>query len=567
MKILRRLGRWIRNFFLPPEGSPLWVRLLPFAALGILTIVVIVGGLYGWEYTNSPEFCGTACHTMPPEFTSYLTSPHARIDCVECHIGRGFIAERVTRKAGDINHIISLAFKNYEFPIRADDLRPADETCERCHFPEKFADDSLREIKRFASDENNTPTSTYLTMKTGGGTARQGLGRGIHWHIENDVQYLALDPEEQVIPYVVVSTGNGIVTEYVDSESGLVPDSVDPADLRQMECTTCHNRITHLISQPVDTVDQLMSRGAISPDIPEIRKKAVEVYHLDYPDLDAAQLGIAELSDYYEANHMEFYSQNKQLVASAIVALQDAYLASVFPEQKADWTSHPDNIGHSESPGCFRCHDGKHLNANEEAIRLECNLCHSVPVVAGPNDFVATIEISRGPEPSSHLSPNWIGLHRDVFDPSCSNCHTTDDPGGTSNTSFCSNSACHGIAWVFAGFDAPSLRDVLRSQLDLITPEPELDFEEVTLTYSEGIGPLLETRCGTCHADDGIQGLNLTTFDALMEGGTTGPAILPGDAEGSLLVQKQSGDQAHFGQLSADELELVIEWISAGAPE
>jgi mono/diheme cytochrome c family protein len=89
----------------------------------------------------------------------------------------------------------------------------------------------------------------------------------------------------------------------------------------------------------------------------------------------------------------------------------------------------------------------------------------------------------------------------------------------------------------------------------------------VTLTYSEGIGPLLETRCGTCHADDGIQGLNLTTFDALMEGGTTGPAILPGDAEGSLLVQKQSGDQAHFGQLSADELELVIEWISAGAPE
>ena len=188
-------------------------------------------------------------------------------------------------------------------------------------------------------------------------------------------------------------------------------------------------------------------------------------------------------------------------------------------------------------------------------------------MVAGPNDFVASIEISRGPEPSSHLNPNWIGLHRDVFDPSCSNCNSTDDPGGTSNTSFCSNSACHGIAWVFAGFDAPSLRDVLRYQLDLIITEPEPDLEEVTLTYSEGIGPLLESRCGACHAEDGIQGLNVTNFDTLMEGGITGPTILPGDPEGSLLVQKQSGDEAHFGQLSAEELDQVIEWITAGAPE
>ena len=528
---------------------------------------MLVGSVYAWEYTNSPEFCGTACHTMPPEFTSYLTSPHARIDCVDCHIGRGFLAERVTRKAGDINHIISLAFRNYEFPIRADDLRPADETCERCHFPEKFADDSLREIKRFSPDQGNTPTSTYLTMKTGGGTAREGLGRGIHWHIENDVRYFALDPEEQEIPYVAVFNDNGTVVEYVDIESGLVPETVDPSYLRRMECTSCHNRITHLISPPVDTVDQLMARGVISPDIPEIRKKAVEVYHLDYPEIDAALLAIAELSDYYEANHPDFFAANKQLVASAIVALQDAYAASVFPEQKADWTSHPDNVGHTESPGCFRCHDGKHLNQNQEAIRLECNLCHSVPVVAGPNDFVAEIEISRGPEPSSHLNPNWIGLHRDVFDPSCENCHTTEDPGGTSNTSFCSNSACHGIAWVFAGFDAPSLREVLISQLDQVATEPEPEFESLPLTYSGAIAPLLETRCGACHAEDGVQGLNVTTYASLVEGGTSGPAIIAGDPEGSLLISRQVGDEAHFGQFSDEELALVMEWIAAGAPE
>jgi mono/diheme cytochrome c family protein len=404
-------------------------------------------------------------------------------------------------------------------------------------------------------------------MKTGGGTAREGLGRGIHWHIENDVRYFATDAHDQEIPYVVVFNEDGTTTEYVDTESGLVPETVDPSYLRQMECTTCHNRITHLISQPVDTVDQLMSRGAISPDIPAIRRKAVDVYHLDYADLDAAQDGIAELAEYYEANHPEFYSENAQVVAAAIVALQDAYLASVFPEQKADWTSHPDNVGHKDSPGCFRCHDGKHLNTSQEAIRLECNLCHSIPVVAGPTDFVASIEISRGPEPSSHLNPNWIGLHRDVFDPSCSNCHSTDDPGGTSNTSFCSNSACHGIAWVYAGFDAPSLREILRAQLDLVASDPEPELEDLPLSYEGAIGPLLEARCGACHAEGGLLGLNVTTFDTLMQGGTSGLAIIPGDPKGSLLVQRQSGDEAHFGQLSAEELALVVEWITTGAPE
>jgi mono/diheme cytochrome c family protein len=158
-------------------------------------------------------------------------------------------------------------------------------------------------------------------------------------------------------------------------------------------------------------------------------------------------------------------------------------------------------------------------------------------------------------------------LHRDVFDPSCSNCHTTDDPGGTSNTSFCSNSACHGIAWVYAGFDAPSLREILRTQLDLVASEPQPELEDLPLSYEGAIGPLLEARCGACHAEGGLEGLNVTTFDTLMQGGTSGPAIVPGDPEGSLLVQRQSGDEAHFGQLSAEELARVVEWIAAGALE
>lgn len=562
--MLKKIAEKLRSFFFPVPGTKLWIRVLPYLTLGVLTLFVLVGAAYAWDYTNSPAFCGTACHTMPPEYTSYLTSPHARIDCVECHIGRGFIATRITRKAGDVKHIISLAFRNYEFPIRADDLRPARETCELCHFPEKFSDDSLREIKRFTPDRSNTPISIFLTLKTGGGSKRLGLGRGIHWHIENQILYLPTDPTEQSIPYVQVYEDDSTITEYLELGSGFDPDNINEEELKEMDCITCHNRITHLIATPEDTVDQLISLGTISATIPEIRLKAVEVYGADYSSLQLGLNGIAGLDGYYKVIYPDFYEENKQLVQDAIDALQQAYENSVYPEQKADWNSHPDNAGHKDSPGCFRCHDGKHLNEEQEAIRLECNLCHSIPVIAGPSDFVTEIEISRGPEPESHLNPNWIALHRDIFNPTCSNCHTTGNPGGVDNNSFCSNSACHGTEWEYAGFDAPGLREILQDQ---IPEEPTpITPEEAPLTYEALVGPLLEQRCGACHGEGGLQGLNISTYDTLLKGGISGPAVVPGNPEGSLLIQRQIGEQAHFGQLNSEELELVIQWIEAGAP-
>jgi nitrate/TMAO reductase-like tetraheme cytochrome c subunit/mono/diheme cytochrome c family protein len=567
---MQRFTQWIKDFFFPPAGSPRWVRLLPYAFLGVLTLLLLSGGVYTWEYTNSPDFCGNTCHTMPPEYTSYLTSPHARIDCVDCHLGKGFIATRITRKAGDLKHVYKTAFRNYEFPIRADDLRPARETCELCHFPEKFSDDSLREVKRFISDEENTPVSTYLTLKTGGGSKREGLGRGIHWHIENPVSYLALDPEEQDIPYVKTIDGDGNTIEYIDLEADFNPEDIDPAELKEMDCITCHNRITHLVPTPEDTVDQLIGHNVISTDIPEIRRKALEVYSQVFDTTEKGLNHIAGLEGYYSTYYPEYYASNQAEIEAAIIALQDAYQAGVYPEQNSDWTTHPNNIGHKDSPGCFRCHDGKHLNSEEGAIRLECNICHSIPVVAGPFDFVANLEINRGPEPQSHLNENWISMHNQAFDDSCANCHTTDNPGGNDNSSFCSNSACHGTAWEYAGFDAPGLREILISQLPPPpTPVPVPTGGSLTglLTYEETIGPLLQTRCGNCHGENGIQGLNLTNYQAALAGGQSGAAIVPGEPSNSQVVEKYSGETPHFGQLSSQELELVIQWISEGAQE
>lgn len=563
----QKIKTGLRNFFFPPEGSPRWMRILPYAMLGVLTLVVLSGAVWGWEYTNSPEFCGTACHTMPPEFTSYLESPHARIDCVDCHIGRGFLTTRVTRKAGDLRHIFATAFNTYEFPIRAHQLQPARETCEKCHLPEKFSDDSLREIKTFTPDKENTPITTYLVVKTGGGSEREGLGRGIHWHIENVLEYLPQDPEEQDIPYVRVYEDDGSYSEYVDIEANLDPSDIDPDQLVEMDCITCHNRITHLVKTPEATVDELMNRGIIDPEIPEIRRVAAETYGQVYDTTEQGLIGIAAIPSFYETYYPEYYAENTDKIERAVEALQEAYTQSVYPEQNSDWTTHPNNIGHDDSAGCFRCHDGKHLNTEGEAIRLECNLCHSIPVVAGPEDFVSDIEISRGPEPDTHKNPNWISMHRDVFNPTCSNCHTTDNPGGTDNSSFCSNSACHGNVWEYAGFDAPGLREILLEQIPP-EPTPVAPAEGAQLTYQNTIGPMLENSCGACHgSSNNLKGLDLTTYAGITQGSDSGPVIIPGNPDESLIMIIQTSDEPHFAQLTTDELDLLERWIAEGAVE
>ena len=563
--MLKRLRTTVRNFFFPPHGSPRWVMILPYAVLGILTLSLLVGGAYTWDYTNSPSFCGTTCHTMPPEYAAYQVSPHARIACVECHIGREFIGNQIFRKAGDVRHIVAMTFRTYEYPIRVKNMRPARETCEQCHSPEKFSADSLSVINHFKADKANTPYSIYLVLKTGGGAKREGLGLGIHWHIVNQVYYYPADSSEQTIPFVRVINEDGSSTDYTDLEAGFDASQIDPGALKEMDCITCHNRITHRIYTPEESVDSALSLGIISRDVPEIRERAVEVLRHEYVTQADALAGIASLDAFYRTHYTVFYEASPEKVAQAVSALQEIYSNSVFADQEVDWDTHPSNIGHIDSPGCFRCHDGKHLDADQQAIRLECNLCHSVPVVSEAQDFVTNIEISRGPEPESHRNPNWISLHNRAFDQTCSACHQTEDPGGTSNTSFCSNSACHGNVYTYAGFDAPALREILKSQLPTPVPTPEPQPIEGVPAFEANIRPIFAARCTVCHGSTATGGLNLTTYADLMKGGKDGPVVRPGDSAKSLLIEVQSAQ--HFANLTPEELELVRQWIDAGAPD
>jgi nitrate/TMAO reductase-like tetraheme cytochrome c subunit len=327
-----------------------------------------------WEYSNTAGFCGTTCHTMPPEYNTYLVSPHARVPCVDCHIGRDWIAKQAIRKTEHMELVFKTVTGDYEYPIRVGDMRPARETCERCHYPQKFSDDSLRVVRRFGDDEDNTFYELYLLMHTGGGTAREGLGQGIHWHIQNKIEYIASDKEEQDILWIRVNQEDGTSVEYTAEGA-----SVDPDDytIHEVDCITCHNRISHLIPTPRNVVDKALFQGDIASDIPSIRSKAVEVLSAGYESPDTAKAAIAALDAYYRENYPEFYADNGDKIASTIALLDQLYENNTYADQKLDWQTHPNNMVTATRPDVSL--PRRQTFHPEGGDRLECSLCPRSP--------------------------------------------------------------------------------------------------------------------------------------------------------------------------------------------
>lgn len=469
-----------------------WVVII--AVLAVLTLSAVTVSATTWEYTNSPEFCGTVCHTMPPEYTAYQVSPHARVDCVDCHLGQDSFLLTVPRKAKEVRHVINALTQSYEPPIYVKSLRPARDTCEQCHNPEKFSSDTFVEIERYAQDEENTLTRTFLIVKTGGGTRREGLGRGIHWHIENEVWFYPEDKLKQNIPYVKEVGPNGQVTEYFDVEAGLPSDFGQQVEeeLHLMDCIDCHTRISHLFRSPPDAMDDALSRNQIDSDIPAIKEQGVLLLSKEYESTEEGLAEIDTLEEWYQQNYPDYYANNTETVQNAVDAIKDIFTRTVFPNMNVGWETHPNNAGHKEFPGCFRCHDGKHTSDEGQTIRLECNICHSIPEVVEAGDQAPMISIDRPNEPDSHKDSNWLARHRYEFDESCAECHDISNPGGIDNTSFCSNSGCHATEWKFVGLDAPGIRAMVEPPPEPGSGQPE--------PVPHPAGP--QTDCTICHGGE-----------------------------------------------------------------
>jgi len=440
---------------------------------------------------------------------------------VDCHLGRERALNAIPRKVSEVTHVINLFLAEYETPIYVKTLRPARETCEECHYPQKFSADTFREIVHYGLDEHNTPTRTFLVLKTGG-QVRPGLSRGIHWHITNQVWFLATDPLKQNIVYVREIREDGTVKEYFDLEAGIDAEYVAQREdqLHLMDCIDCHNRISHTFPSPERAMDQALAHGRIDPSIPFIKSWGVDFLGRTFTTHEEARQAAEKLDVWYQRNYTEFYfaNRNRQRIRAAVEELKRLYAESVFPDMDIGWATHPDNIGHKEFPGCFRCHDGKHLSPDGEAIRLECNICHTIPEVTGPGLPAPVINVARADEPESHHDTNWLALHREeqyAEDAECAGCHNMADAGKATNISFCSNSACHGVSWVFAGLDAPALRARLALEPKPTPPAPEkppeLEAPVPPFLLEKARGPdiphpLAEERreCLLCHTVDGL---------------------------------------------------------------
>ncbi len=394
----------------------------------ILGTIMLWAGYEGYIYTESINFCGRTCHTaMSPEYTAYMDSSHARVRCVECHVGEG-VDYYLRSKLAGAHQLLGVVLNNYERPIATPvkNLRPARETCERCHWPEKFFGAKLLQLPHYRYDEQNSAEQITLTLKTGGGNRSHGASGGVHWHmvIDNKVSFAAVDAQQQNIPWVKVRRSDGSETTYVSKSTRLGADQLDQLPKHNMDCIDCHNRPAHGFPSPDGGIDQALFKGKISPKLPWVKKLIVEAMMGEHPTREAAHQAIRKaLVDTYQAKYPQVLSEQGAQVEQAIKVASDIYDRAVFPDMKVNWYTYPVNIGHRHWPGCFRCHDGQHVSPEGKVLGNDCaKTCHTQPrrglqTALGEIDPGATDDWHPWQMPSKSLD---IPGHKQLL---CSNCH------------------------------------------------------------------------------------------------------------------------------------------------
>ncbi len=394
---------------------------------GTLLLLFIIGftSYQAYEFTESDKFCGETCHSvMEPEYTAYQFSPHARVGCVQCHIGSG-ASYFVKSKLSGSYQVYAVLFNKVPRPIPTpiENLRPAQQTCEQCHWPKHFYSEEQHVNTYYISDEHNTKWTLNLLMKIGGGNSEAGPTSGIHWHmnIAHEVTYAALDRERQIIPWVKSRSMDGKETIYRSSEIQVSDDSLKKAFTRRMDCIDCHNRPTHIYHPPARSVDNVLAAGWIDPNLPSIKSIAVKALENPYTTkqggLDTIRIF---MEDFYKQTYPDIATKESVKIDSAIVQVQRLYSRNYFPEMQVSWKRFPDNLGHLYYKGCFRCHDGKHVSDDGKVLSRDCNTCHTILAQQFEND---SLRISLAGIEYRHpvdIGDAWKEMN-------CSDCHNPSD--------------------------------------------------------------------------------------------------------------------------------------------
>jgi nitrate/TMAO reductase-like tetraheme cytochrome c subunit len=358
-----------------------WTFFVIVATL-VNVVIISLAAYSGVHFMDSVSFCGQVCHeVMEPEFAAYQDGPHSRVTCVQCHIGEG-ASWFVRSKLSGARQVWAVAVGSYARPIPSPvhNLRPARETCETCHWPEKFHGDKVRMMRSFSSDETNTESQMTLLVHVGGGSDRLGVATGIHWHMNlaNEIEYIATDDKRQVIPWVRLKDASGNVREF--QVDGVTAEDLAKGERRRMDCIDCHNRPSHPFDPSAErAVDRALAMGGMSTKLPFIKREATAALAATYPSRPAALDAIAsKLREFYRTQYPEVYMAGRQEVERAVTATQQLYRRNIFPSMNLTWGSYANNIGHMDFPGCFRCHDDSHKTRDGKVIRQDCDLCHTI---------------------------------------------------------------------------------------------------------------------------------------------------------------------------------------------
>jgi len=354
-----------------------WRTLIIVGAGVIEMFLLTLGGIKLLEFTDSAEFCGEICHTpMTPEFKAFTISPHSRVECATCHVGSG-ASYFVKSKVSGVPLVVATTFNTYPRPIPTpvENLRPARDTCQQCHWPEKFSEDRLKTYVHYSTDEKNTKDEFQLAFRVGSGASNTATD--IHWHIASKLWYLPLDEKNQEIAWVGVENPDGTVTDFFD------PQRLDQAtketiatDKRFMDCLDCHNRATHIFRSPDSLIDQAMTQGRIDSSLPFIKRLGVEALDVTNPSIPVTESKINAIDDFYRTQYPQVYASKKSAIEGAQATFSDLVQYVVFPEMRVTWKTHTNNVSHD---GCFRCH-GKltttPFNPDSGRIDIGCETCH-----------------------------------------------------------------------------------------------------------------------------------------------------------------------------------------------
>jgi hypothetical protein len=390
----------------------------------VFLLLTSVGSYEAFHYTESVEFCGKLCHTvMEPEYTAYHQSSHERVKCVECHVGSG-ANWYVKSKLSGLYQVYSVTFNKYPKPIPTPihNLRPARETCEQCHWPQKFYDRKMKMKRFYLADETTTEWDVNMLMKTSATFSALGQQEGIHWHINPNVkiEYRNNPSDNESIPWVKftnLKTGESHI--YQEPDSTLDPEAMKNVPVKTMDCMDCHNRPSHNYLPPQNFIDDAITSGAISHELPDIKIVAMQVLYQDYSTKDSAFAAIeTQVNEYYKLMYPDVLESKKKEIQQAISAMQEGFSRNIFPAMKVKWSAYPLHLGHLETKGCYRCHNDKHKSDTGRVISRDCKLCHSILAQGKPGEM----EYSTSMQPLEFHHP--VNINEAWKTKLCSECHS-----------------------------------------------------------------------------------------------------------------------------------------------